>query len=72
MAERETAPQPSPHADRLRICRNIFDIPLRKVADESGLSIPYISQVENGRRALTPDVRRKLHSALAQLIGRAA
>ena len=72
MAETQTEPQPSAQAFRLQALRNVAGIPLRELADESGFSISFLSQIENGHRRLTPEVRQKLFSALARLIGQAA
>lgn len=49
---------------RLKALRNWRDVGQVKVAFDSGTSQGYISDLENGRRAMTDDVKRRIAKSL--------
>lgn len=57
-------PAPDALGDRIRSRRTALGLTLAEVAERAGLSIPYVSNLERGRRNPTVDAVRALATAL--------
>ncbi len=80
-APEERAPEPEPRlrdvlGDVLRDERQSQDRTLAEVADEAAVSLPYLSEIERGRKEVSSDVLdaivRSLELDLAEVLERAA
>jgi DNA-binding XRE family transcriptional regulator len=49
----------------VRVFRNYRGLTLKEVADKCGIAIPYLSQIETGKRTASVDVVKKVAAALA-------
>jgi len=48
----------------IKPARQLRGLSLRQLAERTGLSFPYISQLERGKRPLTPEAAERLTKAL--------
>jgi DNA-binding XRE family transcriptional regulator len=48
----------------VRVYRNYRGLTLRALADASGITVPYLSQIETGKRNPSTDVLKKIADAL--------
>jgi len=54
-------------ANAIRLARRIKDIRQVELAERVGISRPYLSQIENGRRPLSPELAVRLFAALEKI-----